>query len=184
VLKEDVPGDLLEAGVWRGGACILMRGILKAYGDTERCVVMADSFAGLPPPNPEKFPADEGLSLHEFPQLAVSVEQVRANFERYGLLDEQVEFLPGWFRDTLPTLSGRRFAVLRLDGDLYESTWDALTHLYPLLSPRGLIIIDDYNDITACRQAVDDYRSAHAIIETLVAVDWLAVYWNRSGVPG
>jgi hypothetical protein len=87
-LQDAVRGDFLGAGVWRGGASILLRGVLKAHGVTDRCVWAADSFAGLPPPNPARYPADAGLDLHHFPQLAVPLEAVRAHFARYGLLDE------------------------------------------------------------------------------------------------
>src|SRR5260370_30558680 len=97
ILDDDVAGDLIEAGVWRGGASIFMRAVLKAYGVTDRCVWLADSYKGLPPPKPHKYPQDRGDPLHTFQRLAVSVEQVKANFERYGLLDEQVRFLEGWF---------------------------------------------------------------------------------------
>ena len=102
VLARDVPGDLIETGVWRGGATIFMRSILKAYGVTDRRVWVADPFEGLPPPNPDRYPSDRGDNLHTFKELAVPLESVRANFERYGLLDDQVQFLKGWFRDTLP----------------------------------------------------------------------------------
>ena len=80
VLRDDVPGDLVECGVWRGGASILMRAVLVAYGDEERCVWLADSFAGVPPPDAEKYRADQGDRLHlAAPILAVSEEEVRAN---------------------------------------------------------------------------------------------------------
>jgi Macrocin-O-methyltransferase (TylF) len=179
-LAAGVPGDLIEAGVWRGGATILMRAILKAYGVTDRTVWVADSFAGVPPPDAARFPLDAGIDLYRFGLLAVPLEQVRANFARYGLLDDQVRFLKGWFRDTLPTAPPGPLAVARLDGDLYESTWDALTHLYPRLSPGGFLIVDDYGAIEACRQAVHDYRSQHGITDPLVQADWSAVYWRRS----
>ena len=95
VLERDVPGDLIEAGVWRGGATILMRGILEAYGDPDRKVHVADSFEGLPPPDTDRYPLDEGLDFHLHPVLAVSLDDVRANFERYGLLDDRVDVLEG-----------------------------------------------------------------------------------------
>jgi O-methyltransferase len=130
VLDAGIPGDLIETGVWRGGATIFMRAILKARGVADRLVWVADSFAGLPPPDTEHYPHDEGITLHRFPQLAVSLERVQENFRRYGLLDEQVRFLKGWFRDTLPSAPIERLAVLRLDGDLYESAIQALDSLY------------------------------------------------------
>jgi O-methyltransferase len=178
VLREGVPGDLLEAGVWRGGAAILMRAVLRVRGATDRTVWLADSFRGLPAPDPGRYPHDAGLELHQFPQLAVSLDRVRRNFARYGLLDERVRFLEGWFKDTLPAAPVEHLAVLRADGDLYESTTDVLTALYPRVSPGGFVIIDDYFNIPACRHAVDDYRREHGITASIVTVDWSAVYWR------
>ena len=126
------------------------------------------------------YPADEGVDLHTYDMLAVSLDEVKRNFERYDLLDDQVHFLEGWFRDTLPTAPIEALAVMRLDGDLYESTMDALSSLYPKLSPGGYVIIDDYRAIDACRAAVDDYRRSHSVDEELHTVDWNAVYWRRS----
>ncbi|MFZ1164520.1 TylF/MycF/NovP-related O-methyltransferase, partial [Mycobacterium sp.] len=121
VLLDGIEGDFVETGVWRGGACILMRGILEAYGDGTRRVFVADSFAGLPPPDPENFPADAGDQHHTHSQLEVSRADVEDNFRRFGLLDERVVFIEGWFKDTLPDAPIDRLAVLRLDGDMYES---------------------------------------------------------------
>lgn len=179
VLARGVPGDLMETGVWRGGVVILMRAILKAHGVTNRRVWAADSFEGLPPPNTGKYPHDAGLDFSRITELAVPLEQVMNNFSRYGLLDDQVRFLKGWFRDTLPRAPVKRLAVLRLDGDLYESTMDALVSLYPRLEVGGYVIIDDYNDIAACRQAVTDYRASHRISGEIVKVDWTGVYWKK-----
>ena len=156
-----------------------MRGVLKAYGVTDRTVWAADSFVGLPAADLERFPEDQGWDKLDLP-LAVSLEAVQANFARYQLLDEQVHFLPGWFKDTLPAAPITQLSVLRLDGDLYESTIDALTHLYPKLAPGGFAIVDDYN-LPSCRQAVDDYRAAHAISDAIQAIDGWGVFWRRSG---
>jgi O-methyltransferase len=180
VLRDGVPGDLIETGVWRGGSCILMRAVLAAHGVTDRTVWVADSFAGLPPPNVEKYPLDRGLDLHRYPFLAVGLEQVRANFRKYDLLDERVKFLQGWFKDTLPAAPIERLAVMRLDGDLYESTTDALASLYPKLSVGGYVIIDDYGAVDACAQAVTDYRNRHGIRDEITKVDWTGAYWRRS----
>ena len=179
VLDRKVPGDFIETGVWRGGACIFMRGVLKARGVTNRTVWVADSFAGLPPPNAEKYPQDAGYQFHEFRELAIPLEQVQENFRRYGLLDEQVRFLKGWFRDTLPGAPVKSLAVLRLDGDLYESTMDALTHLYPRLEKGGYAIIDDYGSVKACKRATDDYRAQHAVDEPIVTIDSSGVMWRK-----
>lgn len=179
-IQDGVPGDYIETGVWRGGACILMRGILAAQGIRDRRVFVADSFRGLPPPDSSRYPTDAGADLHTYSCLAVSRDQVRANFERFGLLDEQVEFLAGWFKDTLPAAPIEKLAVARLDGDLYESTMDALVHLYPRLSPGGFLIVDDYHCFSYCRQAVDDYRATHSISEPIQTIDWAGVYWRRA----
>jgi O-methyltransferase len=180
VIREDVPGDLIETGVWRGGATIFMRGVLKAHGDTTRKVWCADSFQGLPAPDPVRYPADAGDTFHKKEGLAVGVEQVKHNFERYGLLDEQVEFLVGWFKDTLPTAPIDQLAVMRLDGDLYESTWQAIEALYPRLSPGGFCIVDDYGDLVAqCQRAIHDYRDAHGITEEIIDVDGFGAYWRK-----
>ena len=140
VLAEDIPGDLIECGVWRGGACILMRAVLAAYGDETRSVWLADSFQGVPRSDPENYQADKGIRA-EFAAgiLGVSEAEVRANFERYGLLDDQVRFLPGWFKDTLHDAPIDRIAVLRLDGDLYESTIQALDGALPATVTGGFL---------------------------------------------
>jgi len=179
VLRREVPGDLIEAGAWRGGATIYMRAILKANGVADRAVWVADSFQGLPPPNPEEYPANEGLDLSGVPELAVSREQVEANFARYDLLDGQVRFLEGWFKDTLPDAPIDELAILRIDADLYESTTDAMRSLYPKLASGGYVIIDDYGAIPACKKATHDYRAAHGITEPIEVIDWMGVYWRK-----
>jgi O-methyltransferase len=180
VLRAGVPGDLIEAGVWRGGTTIFMRAALAAYGDGERRVWAADSFEGLPRPDPGQYPADAGLDLFsQMPELSVGLDQVKANFARYGLLDDRVRFLVGWFKDTLPTAPIDQLAVIRLDGDLYESTMDSIAALYPRLSIGGYVIVDDYNNIRACRRAVSDYRVTHGIIEEIIPIDWAGVYWQK-----
>jgi O-methyltransferase len=179
VIEQGVPGDLIETGVWRGGAAIFMRALLKAHGVTDRTVWAADSFEGLPAPDAEKYPADAGDIHHTFTELAIPVDDVKANFAQYGLLDDQVRFLEGWFRDTLPQAPIDRLAVLRLDGDIYESTTDALTALYPKLSPGGYVIIDDFH-IPSCREAVGDYRREHGITDEIERIDWAGVFWRRS----
>lgn len=159
VLARQIPGDLIETGVWRGGSTILMRAVLKCAGVTDRTVWVADSFEGLPPP----VDAADGLDLSHVEHLAVSLEQVRANFARFKLLDDQVKFLKGWFCDTLPTAPIATLAILRLDGDLYSSTMDALENLYPKVSSGGYVIVDDYGSWPECKRAVDDYIATHKV---------------------
>jgi O-methyltransferase len=176
-LAERIPGDLIETGVWRGGACIYMRGILAAHGDPTRRVFVADSFRGLPPANPSQYPADEGDTHNTYTQLAVSRAEVEQNFRRYSLLDDRVVFLEGWFKDTLPSAPLDRLSLLRLDGDMYESTIQVLDALYAKVSPGGFVIIDDYI-LKPCAKAVDHFRATHGITAPLNDVDDAAVWWQ------
>jgi hypothetical protein len=178
VIDEGVPGDFAECGIWRGGVVALLRASLDAFGDTDRHVWGADSFDGLPPPDPGRYPADEGYDWSAVDALKVTADDVRANLARYDLLDERVHLLEGWFEDTLPSAPIDRLALLRVDGDLYQSTMDVLTALEPKVSPGGFVIIDDYNGWEPCRQAVDDYRAARGIDAPLEPVDWVAVAWR------
>lgn len=177
-IREGIEGDFIETGVWRGGACIFMRAVLAAHGIKNRRVFVADSFEGLPKPDPEKFPADAGDKHYTRTFLAVSKEQVEDNFRKYGLLDDQVVFLKGWFKDTLPNAPIEKLAVLRLDGDMYGSTMYALTNLYRKLSRGGFCIIDDYA-LSGCKEAVDDFRSQNGIKTALEEVDWSGRYWRK-----
>jgi O-methyltransferase len=183
VIDEGIPGDFIETGVWRGGCCILMRGILAANAIKDRKVYAVDSFAGLPPPKPLEFPHDDGLNLHLYPELSVSLEQVKENFSRYGLLDEQVVFVKGLFQHTLPSLEAGPFALIRLDGDLYESTYLSLESLYPKLSLGGFVIVDDYGGVPACQAAVSDYRTLMGIDVPIQEIDWTGVWWQKPRVP-
>ena len=180
ILRDNIAGDLIETGVMRGGTVILMRAILRAYGVRDRTVWAADSFEGLPPPNPKDYPADAGAEWHLRPLTEVGVDHVRRNFERYGLLDDQVQFLPGWFRDTLQKAPMQQLALLRLDGDLYESTMDALVPLYPKLTVGGFIIVDDYN-LPMCAKAINDYREKTGIDDEIITIDDAGVYWRKGG---
>jgi O-methyltransferase len=180
VIADRIRGDLVETGVWRGGASILMRAALEAYGDGSRTVWCFDSFEGVPAPDMNRYPQDEGMDWHTMPVLAVSMDQVKSNFEKYGLLDDRVQFLKGWFKDTLPTAPISEIAVLRLDGDLYASTMDTLTALYGRVSVGGFIIVDDYGipqDI--CRRAVEDFRRSRGIATPIVDIDGWGKYWRK-----
>jgi O-methyltransferase len=179
VIERGVDGDLIETGVWRGGATIFMRAVLKAYGVSDRVVWVADSFQGLPKPDAGLYPADADDPHWRATQLAVPLDVVKANFARYELLDDQVRFLPGWFRDTLPTAPMKKLSILRLDGDMYESTMVALRNLYPKLEVGGYAIIDDYGAVAGCRQAVEEFRAEQGITEELREIDWAGAFWQR-----
>ncbi|GEP36445.1 methyltransferase MtfB [Nocardioides psychrotolerans] len=179
VIVDGVPGDLIETGAWRGGSTIYMRAILKAHGETGRTVWVADSFEGLPAYD-GRYEADAGDQHHTRDELAISVDDVRDNFRRYDLLDEQVQFLVGWFSDTLPTAPIERLAVLRLDGDMYSSTMDALDALYDKVSVGGYVIVDDYGAVPACAKAIHDFRDARGITDPIEEIDWAGVFWRKS----
>ena len=180
-IDQGIPGHFIETGVWRGGCCILMRGVLAANLATDRKVYVADLFAGLPPPNPILFPVDAGTDLHTSPDLAVPLDEVRDNFNRYGLLDDQVIFVKGFFSATLPKLDAGPFALIRLDGDMYELTYVALQSFYPKVSTGGFVIIDDYGAIAQCRRAVEDYRSENGIGDAIHQIDFTGIWWQKSG---
>jgi O-methyltransferase len=167
VIENKIPGDFIETGVWRGGSCIFMNAILKYYSIKDKTVWVADSFEGLPKPNAEKYPKDAGDVHHELSDhLAISLDSVKENFKKFDLLNEQVKFLKGFFSETLPTAPIEKLSILRLDGDMYESTMDGLVNLYPKLSVGGYIIIDDWG-LQACKDAINDYRAEHNITEEI-----------------
>lgn len=184
VLDEKIPGDLLEAGVWRGGMPLLMRAYLSEKNVIDRKVWLADSFCGLPTDKNQMQDWRDriaSLALSQVGQLAVSETQVKNTFSQFGLLDSQVVFLKGWFQDTLPTIPpDHNFSLLRLDGDYYESTRDSLKFLYPKLSSGGFIIIDDYNLPFGCKRAVDEYRKTYNIQSPLTSINQQSVYWRKS----
>jgi hypothetical protein len=196
VVADAVEGDLIETGTWRGGASMLMRATLDLLGAEERTVWVADSFQGFPasdevdgrsdehpPALAPELPADLSSDLAAFDFLAVPLEEVQANFARLGL-ERGVRFVPGFFEDTLPHLAGGRWSIIRLDGDTYEATRVALESLYPGLSVGGYVIVDDYLALDQCRQAVDEFRQEHGILEPIEEVDWSSVRWRReTGSP-
>jgi hypothetical protein len=169
LIGDNVPGDVIETGVWRGGGSMFMRGCLDVLGGADRVAWVADSFEGLPEPDrshPKEYEFYHSAMMQKhYAKMAATLEEVQRNFEGYGLLSERVRFLKGWFKDTLPSAPIDRLSLMRLDGDYYSSTMDALTALYDKVSRDGFVIIDDYGEDlwTDCRQAVDDFRRARAI---------------------
>lgn len=177
VLGNNVSGDFVEAGVWWGGACILMRAVLNVYCVKDRYIWLADSFEGLPSPDEERYLADKGDIFHAYPELSVSLDQIKRNFEKYGLLDEQVKFLRGWFKGALPTAPIEKIALLRLGGDMYESTMDALSALYERISIGGYVSVDDYNVVEGRKKAVHDFLLSKQLSPDIQEIDGVGVYW-------
>lgn len=176
VMAEGIDGDFIECGVWRGGASIYATAAFAAYGD-HRDIWVADSFAGIPAPEHE---ADKDSVLHNSPYYVVDEAYVRAAFKRYDLLKPNVYFLPGWFKDTMPKMRGKKWSIIRCDCDLYASTMTVLENLYDGLSRGGFCIIDDYFWLKECRQAVDEYRAAHGVAEPIVKIDDQGGYWRKA----
>jgi O-methyltransferase len=174
VVQESVPGDLIEAGAWRGGASIMMRAVLDSLGCTDRTVVVADSFQGFP----ELDAAESDGVDYSYEFFSAPLDEVKKNFARFGY-ERGVDFIPGFFEDTLPRLADRPWALVRLDGDSYSATQVGLRSLYPSLSPGGYVVIDDYNVVDGCRRAVDDFRREYGLTEPIEEVDWMSVRWRR-----
>jgi O-methyltransferase len=180
VVGDGVEGDLIEAGSWRGGSSILMRATLDALGADERTVWVADSFQGFPVPESDGVSEDRDLEtdMSGLDYLAPSLDQVKANFARFGC-DEGLMFVPGFFEETMASLRGRQWSVIRLDGDTYKATRLTLEGLYPGLAVGGYLISDDYAFLPACKRAIDDFREEHGITEPIVQIDYNGARWRR-----
>jgi len=178
IISDNIRGDFIETGVWRGGAVIFMRALLKIHAVNDRIVWAADSFCGLPRPNSIVYPADKNDICYQREFTSVSIEEVKNNFQLYNLLDDQVRFLQGWFKDTLPDAPIDQLSLMRLDGDMYQSTMEALINLYPKLSIGGFVIVDDYA-AEPCKQAVRDFREREKITDTIVPIDSWSIFWRR-----
>lgn len=181
IAAAGVPGDVVECGAWRGGSAMMAAFVLLAQGDSERRVWLYDTFTGMPEPGQE----DRGLhgedphaewqrnqrgDLNEW--CYSPLDDVRANLLGTGLAPERLELVQGMVQDTIPARVPERIALLRLDTDWYESTRHELEHLFPRLSPGGVLIVDDYGHWAGVRKAVDDYLSGRGIHLLLNRIDY------------
>ncbi len=184
VVADGVAGDLIEAGAWRGGSSILMRATLDVLGADDRTVWVADSFQGFPVPEKHDVEEDRELvaDLGGLEYLSPTLEQVRGYFERFGV-SQDVRFVPGFFEETMRSLQGQTWSVVRLDADTYKATLLTLEALYPGLSVGGYLISDDYSLLPACRRAIDEFRRAHDITEPIEEIDFNAIRWRRERAP-
>jgi len=178
VIFDEVKGDFIEVGAWKGGVGIFMRGFLAVNGVIDRHVWVADSFDGPPIPMSSEDHAYD-FSKSKFPCMAISLDAVKALFSRYDLLDEQVGFIEGRFKDSLPDAKIGQLALLRLDGSLYESTRDGLQALYGKLGVGGFVIVDDYFLASPCKEAVDEFIKAEKVNCHLMNIDDCAVCWRK-----
>lgn len=140
ILEDGVPGDIMETGVWTGFMSMVLSAALAAHGAADRDEWLCDSFNGLPKPDASRFPADRGspfwkLTRHELH----GPEVTQANFEALGLRNRRQHWEVGFFNETMPPLLRRveKLALLRLDGDMFQSTWEVLHTMYPKLQVRG-----------------------------------------------
>jgi O-methyltransferase len=177
IITNKIDGDFIETGVWRGGACIYMKKLIE--NKIHKKVFVADSFCGLPKPE-ERYPQDTGDTHFTIDSLRISMEEVQDNFKKYNCLDDKIIFLKGWFKDTLPNLNKtQKFSLIRLDGDMYASTMDALENLYPKLSIGGYTVIDDYA-LARCKAAVIDFRNKYNIVDEVISIDQDSVFWKKT----
>lgn len=180
VVEENVPGDYIETGVWRGGSSVFARAVLNAYGQSDRRSFLCDSFAGLPPGDRDLDKKDKNWDVMHW-YLAVPEVIVASNFRKYGLLDHNVVFAKGFFNETMPELKkhAERFSVMRLDGDMYESTVDVLYNLYDKLSIGGYVIMDDWFGFPS-KTACEDFFRVHGIQPEIIPIDNFSAYWKKT----
>ena len=168
VCQHSVPGDIVECGVWRGGSTMVAALTLLEEGQT-RTLHLFDTFTGMTAAGPEDGNT-QGVPAGTF---AVSADEVRANVLSTGYPADSVRLVVGPVEETLPANAPASIAVLRLDTDWYASTLHELRTLYPLLSPGGVLIVDDYGHWQGSRQAVDEFFSGQGVI--LMTIDYTGV---------
>jgi O-methyltransferase len=177
-----IPGDVVECGVWRGGSMMAAALTLAECVDTKRDLYLFDTFEGMSAPTTLDVSADgqKASALLAAPRTTdaaspwcyAGIDDVRAGMRSTGYPAERVHYVQGRVEDTIPGNAPTQIALLRLDTDWYESTRHELEHLYPLLSPGGVLIIDDYGHWAGCRKAVDEYFDARGIRLLLNRVDY------------
>lgn len=188
ILARNVPGDFVECGVWRGGSAGIM-GLALQRSSANRTLHLFDSFEGLPEPTGEDGAYASEYSGNRASGALVSVSQCQASLSevqefllgRLKLPRTSVQFHVGWFQNTIPQVAPGLgpIAVLRLDGDWYDSTRVCLEHLYPLLSRNGVIILDDYYAWEGCAKATEQYRKNFAITAPIKRIDQDAAFWEK-----
>lgn len=175
VRRHDTPGDFVECGIWRGGVLIFANEYFWHH-DMRRGVWGYDSFQGLPAPTME---ADAGDQHWTWDIFSVPETEVRANFAKYGSDMRRVHLVKGFFRDTVFNHNSP-ICILRVDGDMYEGTLDPLLAMYDQVSVGGWVVIDDYGDVRACREAVHDFRKTHDIEDELERMGHTAAFWRKT----
>ena len=181
VVEDDISGDYIETGVWRGGASVFARAVMNMYGQHHRRSFVCDSFEGLPPGDRNLDKGDKNWDdMHWY--LAIPEELAAGNFQKYGLLDHNVIFAKGFFNETMPEIKKRaeQFSIMRLDGDMYESTVDVLYNLYDKLQVGGYVIMDDWKGFPS-KTACEDFFRVHEIKPEIIPIGNLwSVYWKKT----
>jgi len=182
MVKNKIPGDFVECGVWRGGSVILMALALAHFGDTDRKIFLYDTFTGMTKPDEQDVDWD-GLNLqkkwkndssnHESVTWGYggTIEEVRKNVYTSNYPKDNFIFVKGTVEKTIPDNIPEKISLLRLDTDWYASTYHELVHLYPIISPGGILIIDDYGWCRGARKATDKYIKDHKINLFLSRID-------------
>jgi O-methyltransferase len=179
VVDNDVPGEVVECGTWRGGSMQAVARTLMGRGVTDRDLHLFDTFEGMPPPT-EQDRRLAGPSAAEMLQTRpktnivwaiADLEDVQAGMAQTGYPHERVHYHPGLVQDTIPAQAPERIALLRLDTDWYESTKHELAHLYDRVTPGGVIIIDDYDYWEGSKQAVEEFMAQTHARLLLVPID-------------
>lgn len=182
VCAADIPGAVVECGVWRGGSMLAAASTLRECGDMQRPLYLFDTFEGMSPPSGADVAVDGELASallragdRSDPGSAwcyANLEDVQATMARSGYDPALVRYVRGKVEDTIPASAPEQIALLRLDTDWYESTRHELEHLYPRLARGGVLIIDDYGHWQGARKAVDEYLAAHRIKLLLNRIDY------------
>ena len=174
VIGANVPGDLVECGVWRGGSSMAIALTLLRLGAGERRLWLYDTFGRMPEPGRhDRDYAGRAVSGHEESMLGesgLSLSDVQAAMRSTSYPEERISYVAGRIEDTIPASVPAEIALLRLDTDWYESTRHELEHLYPRLVRGGVLIIDDYGHYAGAREAVDEYFAGRPIL--LARVDY------------
>lgn len=181
VITHDIQGDIVECGVWKGGMVLLAALTLKRFGDESRKIYLYDTFSGMPKPGDEDIDWDGNPALRVWEHwnekqtswgFGGTVEEVRQVVGLSGYPLDKFVFVEGMVEDTIPKTVPEKISVLRLDTDLYGSTYHELVHLYPKLSVGGFLIIDDYGFYQGARKATDQYIEQNNLDIFLARIHW------------
>lgn len=178
IIENNIDGDFIEVGAWRGGAGKFMRELLKDLKITNRNIYSAASYHAFITSFNWKYKYDKLIKNLQIKRLARLLNKIEY-FEGYDWEIDTLSAIQGWFHDTLPTEPIEKIALLRLDGDTYKATMGSLVNLYPKLSSGGIIIIDDWNAVAGCKKAVIDFRNKNRITEDFHEIDPLSIFWKK-----